>query len=780
MWRIKMLFKSVAIIGSGVMGSGIAAHCANAGLDVVLLDIVPKGAIDRNELGLNALKNIKDSNPEMLMNKEFINRIKIGNIDDDMQLLSSVDWIIEVVVERIDVKHNVYENIAKYRKKGSLVSSNTSTIPRNQLVEGMDEEMASCFIITHFFNPPRYLTLLEVVGGKEVSSTLVSDFINFADINLGKDVVVCNDTPGFIGNRLGVYHIQRSINCAIDLELTIEETDAMLGRPIGHPKTGVFGLMDLVGIDLIPHIFSSMLDHLSETDPLRQQIRNQELITEMISNGWVGRKGKGGFYRLNKETGTGVKEARNLKTGEYNPVNRKAEFPSAKRGKKGLSALVSAEDKGAKLVREVLIDTLSYACQLIPEVTSDINSIDIAMKVGYSWKKGPFEMIDELSSNWLINELEKKEKTIPDFLKLARDSKFYKEQDGSLFGLNTDGKYSIVDRPIEKISIVDLKRKGEPIKRNGSASLWDFGDEILLVEYHSKMNTVDPTILEMLLSAVQLAEEGHWKGIVIGNDGKNFCAGANLGLALFAANLGAWAEVEQFVQSGQDAYMALKYCTIPVVSAATGLCLGGGCEVLMHSDAVQAHSESYIGLVEVGVGIIPAWGGCKELISRLSQNGRATKGPMGAVMKAFEIIGTAKVAKSAHQAQEIGYLSKSDKITMNRSRLLYDAKITCLDLATNYIPPEPPIFELPGPSGKAALDLAVADMLLSGIATPHDVVVADVLATILSGGNTSHLHQMNVEDILYLEREGIIKLSKNVNSMDRMEHMLVNGKPLRN
>ncbi len=774
-----MEIQKVAVIGSGVMGAGIAAHCANAGLDVYLFDIVPSNADDRSILARNAIQQMIKSDPEMLMHRSFSKRISPGNLEDDLEQLADADWIVEVVLERLDIKHEIYSKVAKYRKRGSIVSSNTSTLPRNQLIEGMDSEMSEHFLITHFFNPPRYLPLLEVVSGTEVSEDTISLFCDFADIKLGKQVIQCNDTPGFIGNRLGVFHAQRSINATIDRGLTIEEADSMLGRPIGHPKTAVFGLLDLVGLDLIPHILGSLDNNLGENDPFKKHIRNQELLQGMIEDGWVGRKGKGGFYRLNKEGGKRVKEARNLKTGEYAPANRKAGFASAKLGKQGISKLIDAGDEGSELVKEVLIDTLSYACYLVPEVTENVADIDTAMKIGYNWKKGPFEMIDDIGSEWLAKQLELQGQEIPEYLETVRGQKIHTIENGTWYVLCADGQKHEVNRPLEYLSVADLKRKGEPLERNASASVWDMGDDILLVEYHSKMNAMDPLSMEMLFKAVELSENDKWKGIVVGNDAQNFCAGANLGIALFALNLGAVKEMGDFVKNGQDAYMALKYCSVPVVTASTGLSLGGGCEVHLHADAVQAHSESYVGLVEVGVGIIPAWGGCKELLAR-NRLASDVGGPMPAVMKTFETIGTAKIAKSAHQAKEIGYFRETDKITMNRIRLLADAKNTCIELAQDYVPPEPHTYFLPGPSGKAALDMAVADMRTSGVATPHDVVVANELAQILSGGAVDHLVELGEEDILLLEREAIGSLAKEIDTLDRMEHMLTTGKPLRN
>ncbi len=773
--------QSVAVIGSGVMGAGIAAHCANAGCKVLLLDIAKEGD-DRSAIARTAVEQMAKSNPEMLMHKRNAKLISSGNIEDDLDKLSEADWVIEVIIENLDIKQKLYASMSEHLGPRTIVSSNTSTLPRSELVEGMSSEMASRFLITHFFNPPRYLPLLEVVTSSEVNDSVTDRLCAFADERLGKRVIMCNDTPGFVGNRLGVYFIQRAFKATIDHGFTVEQADAMLGRPIGIPKTAVFGLMDLVGIDLSVHVIESLISHLPDDDPFHDIVgTGEDIIQAMIAEGYTGRKGKGGFYRLNKEGGKRVKEARNLTTGEYAPANRKAAFSSSRMGKQGLGPLIDYPDEGAAFVSDILLDTLSYAAHLVPDVTGDIYSIDTAMKAGFNWKSGPFQMMDSIGSASMVERLEESGRSVPGFLRTAADNGgFYSIEDGEIQRLTPDGSMVVVDRPESTLTVTDLKRRGKPLKRNGSASIWDMGNKILLVEYHSKMNAMDPMNIEMLVNAVDIAESEGWKGIVIGNDAANFCAGANLGLVLFAVNLAAWKDVEDFIAAGQDTYQALKYCEVPVVAASTGMCLGGGAEVLMHCDAIQAHAESYIGLVEVGVGIIPAWGGCKELMARLRNFGLVSEGPMGPVMKAFEYIGTAQVAKSAEQARSMGFIGPNDCITMNRDRLLADAKIRALELSEGYEPPEPHTYNLPGPTGKTALELAVKDLALSGQATPHDVVVTNELAWILTGGDTDMTETTDEDDILTMEREVIARLGRHEDSLARMEHMLETGKPLRN
>jgi 3-hydroxyacyl-CoA dehydrogenase len=785
-----MAIEKVAVIGAGVMGSGIAAHVANAGLPVTLLDIVPNGAKNRNIITETAVENmlkpVKLGSPTPLMHRNNAKSITTGNIEDHLDLISDADLIIEVVLEKIKIKHDVFKKIDKIRKKNSIITSNTSTIPRKQLVEGMPKSFAEDFLITHFFNPPRYLRLLEIVAGDEVSKKKINTISEFCDKRLGKEVVICNDTPGFIGNRIGTYWILIGMVEAVKLGLTVEEADAIMGRPIGAPKTGIFGLGDVVGLDLIPHVTESMSSNLSEKDRYNIGVKEQKklgiekILSEMIAEGYTGRKGKGGFYRLNSDSGKRVKESRDLKTGKYSKSSRKVGLESVKIGKKGLKNLVEYNDKGGEYAWKVLSKTLSYAASLVPEITGNIVNVDLAMKNGFLWKKGPFEMLDDLGPSWFASKISKEGFDIPVLLDKIGEGKFYQETDGNVLFFGEDGKYSKLNQPEGYLTAADVKRGQKPIFQNPSASLWDMGDKIILTEFHSKMNSMDPLIMEALTEATNQCETGNYEGVVIGNDGSNFSAGANLGLSSFVSNVGAWEEAEKFIFGGQIAFMMLKHGNFPVVGASSGLAIGGGCEVLLACDAVQAHSESYIGLVEVGVGLVPAWGGCKEMITRWNNDIEQPKGPMATIMKIFQNIGTAKVATSAQEAKEMHFLRDEDKITMNRARVLCEAKELCVIMAQNYEAPLPSEHYLPGPSGKAALDLAVNDLVKAGHATPHDVVVTKELSYILSGGNTDPTDTVSDDKLLEMEKESILKLMKTEGTMDRVEHMLTTGRPLRN
>lgn len=777
-----MTIEKVAVIGAGVMGAGIAAHVANAGIPVLLLDIVPEGAHDRNVIAAGAVKKMMKTDPAPFMSKRAAKLVTPGNIEDHLADIADCDWIVEVVIERLDIKHELYAKIQAVRKSGSIVTSNTSTLPLAKLIEGMGDAFAQDFAITHFFNPPRYMRLLEIVAGEATRADAVADLSDFADRRLGKGVVMCNDTPGFIANRIGTFWIQCALGEAIDRKLPIEEVDAVMGRPMGIPKTGVFGLMDLVGIDLMPHVDKGLGDNLPASDAYQELRRALPLIEKMIADGYTGRKGKGGFYRLNKEGGQRVKEAIDLVTGEYAPA-QKASLASVSASRKGgLKALMSHDDRGGAYAWAVMSKILAYASALVPEIADDVPAVDRAMKLGYNWKFGPFELIDKLGAGDFAARLKEEGREVPALLeKAAAAGGFYRIDSGKLQFLGVDGAYADLERPEGVLLLEDIKRAGEPVAKNGSASLWDIGDGVACLEFHTKLNTFDPDMLKMVGKAVALVPSKGFKALVIYNEASNFSAGANLGLALFAANTAMWPLVEEMVEQGQKAFLALKRAPFPVVGAPSGMALGGGCEVLLSSDAVQAHAESYIGLVEVGVGIVPGWGGCKEMLLRLASDPKRPRGPMPSVSSSFETIGTAKVAKSAFEAQELGFLRASDGITFNRERLLADAKARALALVEGYEAPEAAELTLPGPSGAAALRLALKDLTARGLATPHDQIVAGGLVEVLTGGPDADITEPVSEDhVLKLERETFMKLIKTNGTLSRMEHMIQTGKPLRN
>ena len=804
-----MKISKIAVIGAGVMGSGIAAQVVNAGYPVILLDIVPPDLTkfngNRNAFAQGAVEKMLKTDPAPFMLPANAKRITCGNLEDDLNLLADVDWIIEVVVENLDIKHKTYEKLEKHRKKGSIVSSNTSTIPLHKLAEGQSENFKKDFMITHFFNPPRYMRLLELIVGRETRPDAIETIRAFCDIELGKGVVRCHDTPGFIANRLGVFWLTAGVNEAIKQKVSIETADAVMSRPVGIPKTGVFGLIDLVGIDLMPKLADSLLSTLPPDDSYRSEHVDYPFVHLMIAAGYTGRKGKGGFYRLDPNSKDKTKQALALKSDSFTETQYhkagKPKLESVDAGRGGLRAVVETEDEGGKYAWEVLKKTLHYAASLVGEIADTVFDIDEAMKLGYNWKGGPFEMIDALGPKWFAAKLKIEGMDVPDILKTVGEGTFYRIENGKRQYFGTDGKYHDVKRPDGVLLLSDIKLSSQPVLKNGSAKVWDIGDGVLCFEHQTKMNTFDEDIFALLEQSRTAIEksEGKYKALVVYNEASHFSAGANLGVAIFMINIAMWPQVESFVAQGQKVFMNLKYAPFPVVSAPSGMALGGGCEILLASDAVQAHAETYCGLVEVGVGLIPGWGGCKEMILRLQERERqkfsADMGkigkknvwfspdttPMGAARQAFETIGTAKVAKSAQEAVEIGYFRETDGITMNRDRLLYDAKQRALKLAENYKAPEKKTeIRLAGTGGRLALDMAVKDLQKSGKATPYDGVVSAHLAEVLSGGGADFMDKLTEEDLLKLELREFMKLVHNEGTLARIEHMLDKGKPLRN
>jgi 3-hydroxyacyl-CoA dehydrogenase len=774
-----MEINKVAVIGAGVMGAGIAAHIANAGIPVFLLDIVPEGAKQRNIIAQTAVLKLLKGEPAPFMHKRNAKWITPGNIEDSLDALADCDWIIEAVVERLDIKQSLYRKIDTIRKPGALVSSNTSTIPLGRLISGMPPSFAEHFLITHFFNPPRYMRLLEIIKGEQTNEDALADLETFCDYRLGKGIVACKDTPGFIANRIGIYWIQTAVLEAIRMGISVEMADAVLAKPVGIPKTGVFGLSDLVGLDLMPHLMESMKATLPRDDPLLEVSEIPPLIQRMIDDGYTGRKGKGGFYRLNRAGGGKVKESIDLQSGQYH-VSEKVEPESVSAAKQGLRALLEHPDIGGRYAWRVLSRVLRYAASLVPQISDHLYAVDEAMRLGYAWKYGPFELIDRIGGAWFTRGLRDEGLSVPPLLEMAGDDAFYRTEEGKLQYLSTDGKYQNLPRREGVLLLDDIKRSSHALSKNASAALWDVGDGVVCLEFTSKMNTIDDKTMEMIREAIEIVPRQGYKALVIYNEGTNFSVGANLGLLLFAINLALWQEAEMLLREGQNVYLALKYAPFPVVGASSGLALGGGCEILLHCDAIQAHAETYMGLVEVGVGVIPGWGGCKELLTRWTVHQRRPGGPMPPVIKSFETISMASVAKSAAEAGDYLFLREGDGITMNRDRLLSDAKARALSLAKDYSPPDPVEISLPGPTARVAMEMAVDNFAKLGKVTPHDRVVVEALAETLSGGDTDLVDLLTEKDLLALELKQFMRLARHPDSLARMEHMLETGKPLRN
>jgi 3-hydroxyacyl-CoA dehydrogenase len=767
-----------AVIGAGVMGSAIAAHIANAGVPVVLMDVVPEGAASRNQLAEAAIGRLLENRPAAFMHPRNAKLITPANIEDDMAALAQCDWIVEAVVENPAVKRSVYEGIEAVRRPGSLVSSNTSTLPLGTLAGGLPERFGRDFFITHFFNPPRYMRLLELVADERVQPDQITRFCEFADVHLGKTVVRCRDTPGFIANRIGAFWIECAIGAAMDAGLEIETADAAIGLAFGVPKTGVFGLLDLVGLDLAAQVTASLLAQLPADDEFHKVHRESAPLQRMIADGYVGRKGKGGFYRLREAAHGRVKEAMNLGTGEYRPA-RKPRLPDFDAGGRDLRALIDSGDPVGRYAWRVLSETLLYAASVVPQIADDDVAVDEAMRLGYNWGAGPFELIDVLGAPWFSERMKAEGRALPALLADPERS-FYRTEGTRLLVGMLDGTYAEVRRAPGVLRLADVKRGREPLAGNASASLWDLGDGVACLEFHSKMNALDAQTIALLRQSIDIVVGYGFKGLVIGNDADRFSVGANIAQGLYLANIALWRSLENVIEEGQAALQALKYAPFPVVAAPSGLALGGACEILLHCDAIQAHAESYIGLVEVGVGVVPAWGGCKELLGRWMSHDHRPQGPMPAISQAFETIGLAKVSTSAAEAKDLLFLRQTDGITMNRERVLADAKAKVLALSGSYRPPEPAEMSLPGETAKFALLLVVDGLVKSGKAAKHDAVVADHLANVLSGGDTDITEVVAEERLLKLERDAFMTLIRSPETLARMEHMLTTGKPLRN
>ena len=768
--------KKVAVIGSGVMGASIAAHIANAGIPVRLLDLPQKGFGKKNALAEDAIDRLLKADPEPFMHKSNAKLITAGNLDD-LKDVADCDWVIEVIVEKLEAKRDLYARLEEICPAHTLFSSNTSTIPLKELVAGRSDSFAKRFVITHFFNPPRYMRLLELVRG-QASQETYETLSHFVDHALGKTIVKCNDTPGFIGNRIGTFWIQTAFLEALDRGLPIEEADAVMGKPLGFPKTGVFGLMDLVGIDLMPLIGKSMNATLPENDLYRKTFRDVPLVENMIAQGNTGRKGNGGFYRLVRSEEGKRKEAMDLQTGAY----RESQKPrlACLEAKSNMRVFLTFKEEAAEYALSVMTKTLWYALSLVGEIADTIFDIDTAMKLGYAWQYGPFELLDRLGPSWFARHLASQGMEIPAILTKVGEGTFYRLEDGALQYLDLGGSYKTIERLPGQLLLQDIKRASKPLIKNGSAALWDIGDGVVCLEFTSKMNSIDPDIMAMIHNSIDVVKTQGFKAMVIHNEGTNFSVGANIGMALFAVNVGMWPQIQEMVEGGQNAYMALKYAPFPVIGAPSGMALGGGCEVLLHCDAIQAHSELYMGLVEVGVGLVPAWGGCKEMLTRWITESKRPGGAMVAVGKVFEMIGTAKVAKSAAQAREMLFLRGGDRITMNRDRVLAEAKALALEKAQGYAAPTPVEISLPGGVAKVAMTMAVKGFVKAGKATPYDEVVSAKLSEVLSGGDVDMTDKQSEEDILKLERKAFVSLLHNRGTWDRMEHILATGKPLRN
>jgi len=740
-----MKIKNVVVIGSGTMGSGIAAHLCNANVPVTLLDLT-------TEISTNARDRIHKSRPPLLIDKSKINNIKVGNINDNFDVVKDADWIVEAVVERIDIKHQIYEKIFKARKDGAIVSSNTSSIPIKVLSENLTYNEKKDFCITHFFNPVRYMGLLEIVKNENNDLDKINSLKEFCEVELGKGAIVCNDTPGFLGNRVGVYAMQIAMTEAFKMKLSVEEADAIFGRPMGIPKTGVFGLYDLIGIDLMADVLKSFIKELPETDRFHIVAQEIPLVKKLIDTGHTGRKGKGGFYRINKESGSKVLEALNLETGEYSPSKK----IDVKSDKVDLNALINRGDKYGEYAWSVLSKIIKYASSLVPEITKDFNDIDEAMRLGFNWAKGPFEMLEEIGIENFFSKIDEfKGNKFLEELSKTKDEKFYGERQ----------KYTNIE------TVGKVKRKAQSVDGNGSAQIYRFKD-YNIVEFTTKANALDYDSMDALKKATD-------KPLIIINESMQFSAGVNLTYTMDFADKGDFKSIEKFIKYFQDTCKHLKYSKYPVISAPSGLTLGGGFEVLVQSNFVASHTNIVIGLVETIVGLIPAGGGCKEMLARWSETKEAKKDPNYAPLKVFDIIGYGKTATSPVEAVPMKYLKPEDKTLMNRNSLLEVSK-KIIEENKDFTPTEELKFNLPGESVRSEMNKILEKLYNDKVILDHGLEVAKELAYVLSGGDTTVEKTLTEDDLFKLELDAFMRLIETKKTQERIKHTLATGKPLVN
>ncbi|MDB3886073.1 3-hydroxyacyl-CoA dehydrogenase NAD-binding domain-containing protein [Candidatus Pelagibacter sp.] len=740
-----MKIKKVVVIGSGTMGSGIAAHLCNANIPVTLLDL-------KTEISEQARDKIHKSKPPLLLDITKINNIKVGNILDNFSEVKEADWIVEAVVERIDIKHDIYKKIFQERKKGAIVSSNTSSIPIKVLSQHLSEEEKKDFCITHFFNPVRYMGLLEIVKNENNDLEKINSLKKFCETELGKGAIICNDTPGFLGNRIGVFAMQIAMTEAFKMKLSIEEADAIFGRPMGIPKTGIFGLYDLIGIDLMADVLKSFIKELPETDKFHEVAKEISLVKKLIETGYTGRKGKGGFYRVNKSSGTKVIEALNLETGEYSPSKR----IDIKSGKVNLKSLINRDDKYGKYAWSVISKIIKYASSLVPGITKEFNDIDEAMRLGFNWSKGPFEMLEEIGIANFFNKIDEyKDNKFLENLAKTKNEKFYGQRQ----------KYTDIE------TLGKVKMTATSVDGNNSAQIYRFKD-FNIVEFTTKANALDYDSMDALKKATD-------KPLIIINESMQFSAGVNLRYTMEFADKNDFKSIEKFIKYFQDTCKHLKYSKYPVISAPSGLTLGGGFEVMVQSNFVAAHTNIVVGLVETIVGLIPAGGGCKEMLARWLETEEAKKDPHYAPLKVFDIIGYGRTATSPVEAEPMKYLKPEDKKIMNRNSLLEVSKNILLD-NKNFKAPAESIFNLPGKPVRVEMDKILARLYNDKVILDHGIEVAKELAYVLSGGETKIDKDLSEDDLFKLELNSFMKLIEMKKTQERIKHTLATGKPLVN
>lgn len=796
--------KKAAVLGAGTMGSAIAAHLANAGIPTILLDIVPKELTEeekakgltldspevRNRIVKSLFESAKKLKPAPLMLEENTKLIKLGNFDDDMPKIKDCDLIIEAVVENLAIKHDVFAKVEKYRKSNAVVASNTSGIPIAKIAEPFSEDFKKHFLGIHFFNPPRYMKLVEVIPTPYTDADIVRKVSDFLDRRLGKGVVPAKDRPNFIANRIGTYGMMVTIHEMLRMGLTPTEVDQITGKAIGHAKSATFRTSDLVGLDVLAHVNRNLYPSVPE-DEDRDVFLMPEIIEKMLELKLLGDKTEGGFYKKTKdaEGKTQILEL-DLNTFQYKP-QQKTKFPSLENAKQiedlpqRIKTLIWGEDKVGEFLWRTTSRVFRYAANRIPEIADTIVEIDNAMKWGFGWEIGVFETWDAVGVKESIERMEKEGQPIPQNVRKMLESgaeTFYKHENGTILYYDlVNGGYKQVPGRKGVIILKSVKDRNGVIRRNSAASLIDIGDGVACLEFHSKMNAIGGDTMQMMKFAVDEVER-NFVGLVIGNQGEHFSAGANLMMLLLAAQEEEWDEIDSMVQMFQQVNMRLKYSSKPVVVAPFGLTLGGGCEIVLHADHVQAAAETYMGLVEVGVGLLPAGGGTKEMTIRAMETAQKTPDadPLVFLKQVFETIGMAKVSSSAQEARKLGFLRPSDGISMNSDRLIADAKRQVIHLAESYVEPQPRECLVLGEAGLAAFKVALHLMKRGGYISEHDELIGKKIAKILCGGEINHQTYVSEQYLLDLEREAFLSLCGEKKTQERIAYMLKNGKPLRN
>ncbi len=793
--------RKCAVLGSGLMGTGIACHLANVGLEVLLLDIVPNDLkpeeqsvpAARNKYAASNLKAALKGKPAPFYDTDYAKHISVGNFDDDLKKIADCDWVIEVIVERLDIKQGLFERVEKYRKPGTLITSNTSGIPIAQMSEGRSADFRKHFCGTHFFNPARYMRLFEVIPGPDTDQAVLDFFMHFGDLNLGKQTVLAKDTPAFVANRIGVYAMAKIYSLTEELELPINTVDKLTGPAIGRPKTGTFRLGDLVGHDTATKVMQGIVAN-APNDEQAPTFSVPAYMQFLLDNKFYGNKSGQGFYKKTKEkdpkTGRSVVHELDLKSHEYGPTQR-VELESLGAAKqidklqKRVKSLFNAKDKGGQLIKRSMAGLFSYASNRIPEIADQLYSVDDAVRAGFAWEIGPFQYWDAVGVQAGIEAIKEEGLTVAawvtDMLAAGNES-FYKSEGGKRLYYNRETNSYEVVPGTEQFIILDNYRSQKPVQQNSETTLHDIGDGVLCLEFTSKANSIGEGVLKGINDAITLAEEGDWKGLVIGNNAANFTVGANLMMIGMFAFQQEWEELNQAVRYFQDTTMRCRYSAIPVVAATQGYTFGGGCETIMHCDAAVCAAESYIGLVEVGVGLIPGGAGTKEMALRASDEFFPGDVMIPTLIEKFKTIAMASVATSAPQAFKQGYLlDNKDEVVFNTQRNIGVAKERVLELAVGYVQPiERTDVTVLGRGGMAALYAAANELKLGGYASDHDVKIAHQVARVLCGGDLTGTQQVSERYLVDLEREAFLSLCGEKKTMERIQHMLQTNKPLRN